>query len=129
VFRVLWLLVTLLFAASCSAGGNGNTIEMIPGRSFLPRSITIQKGQTVTWTVDADDAHTVTAYEDEIPEGADYFASGRFSSEEAARDNLGDSLLNEGDTYSVTFETPGTYEYFCIPHESDGMTGTIVVEP
>jgi plastocyanin len=26
-----------------------------------------------------------------------------------------------------TFDVPGTYQYFCIPHEMAGMTGTVVV--
>jgi plastocyanin len=30
-------------------------------------------------------------------------------------------------TYSHTFETTGTYEYYCQPHRSQGMVGTIVV--
>jgi plastocyanin len=37
-------------------------------------------------------------------------------------------LIQSGDTFDVTFEQPGTYEYYCIPHESAGMKGTIVVE-
>ena len=123
------VVIALAFAVSCSSDGDANTVTVIPGRSFQPRSITIKAGERVTWEVEADDAHSVTAYSDDIPEGADYFASGGFDSEQEARDNLADSLLNEGDTYAVSFDTPGTYEYFCIPHESDGMTGTVVVEP
>jgi plastocyanin len=39
--------------------------------------------------------------------------------------NSGD--INPGQTFTHTFDTPGTYKYFCIPHEVAGMTGTIVV--
>ena len=29
----------------------------------------------------------------------------------------------------VTFEAdPGTYEFICVPHEQEGMSGTLVVE-
>jgi plastocyanin len=69
----------------------------------------------------------VTAFEESLPEGGDYFASGGFSSEEEARDEIGDGLMKEGDTFEVTFEVPGTYRYVCLPHESEGMTGTVVV--
>lgn len=101
---------------------------MVPGRRFDPVTITVRVGTTVEWVSRTDDAHSVTAYEDSLPNGAEYFASGGFSNEEGARENVADGLLEEGDRFEVTFETPGTYEYFCIPHESDGMTGTVVVE-
>ena len=32
-----------------------------------------------------------------------------------------------GATSSFTFEEPGTYDYYCIPHESQGMVGTVTV--
>ena len=101
---------------------------MPDGQRFDPATITIEAGETVTWTNESDEAHTVTAYGDEIPEGASYFASGGASSEEAARDSLSESLIEAGDTFEVTLDEPGTYEYYCIPHESSGMKGTITVE-
>ena len=30
-------------------------------------------------------------------------------------------------TFSFTFEEPGTYDYFCIPHEKMGMVGSVTV--
>ena len=33
-----------------------------------------------------------------------------------------------GGTYEYTFDTEGTFDYFCIPHESAGMTGTVSVK-
>jgi plastocyanin len=113
---------------ACSNEVAPGTVEIIGGRRFEPRAITVQAGDTVTWVNVTDETHTVTAYEDKIPEGADYFASGGSDSQEAASSDLTAGLLKEGDEYEVTFEEPGTYEYFCIPHEADGMTGTVVVE-
>ena len=121
--------VLVLFAA-CSQGKPAKgTVELSSGRRFNPSEITIKVGESVTWVSKSDDSHTVTAYEDSIPDGAEYFASGDASSEEAARDDVAAGLLGPGDSYKFTFTTPGTYEYFCIPHESDGMKGTIVVQP
>ncbi|MDY6780150.1 MAG: halocyanin domain-containing protein [Halobacteria archaeon] len=34
----------------------------------------------------------------------------------------------KGATYSHTFDTAGTYKYFCTPHRSLGMKGVVVVE-
>ena len=62
------------------------------------------------------------------PDGTAYFASGGFDSEEDARANLSDGLIDPDETFEVTFDEPGTYDYFCIPHEGSGMKGTIIVE-
>jgi plastocyanin len=35
--------------------------------------------------------------------------------------------LAQGQERSHTFDSPGTYEYHCIPHQAIGMRGTIVV--
>jgi plastocyanin len=95
---------------------------------FEPKEITVAPGETITFSNTSSNVHTVTAVEDSLPEGAKYFASGGFSSEEEARDNISEGLLRAGDQYEVTLDKPGTYQYFCIPHESSGMAGTIVVE-
>lgn len=117
-----------LAAASCS-DGDATTVRMVPGRRFQPESLTITVGETVTWKSASDDAHTVTAIEDALPEGAEYFASGGFSSEQAANDDLAEGLLSQDESFEHAFEVPGTYRYYCIPHRSDGMTGTVIVEP
>jgi plastocyanin len=119
------LLVLGLATGACSDGGNA--VSMV-GRAFQPASITVPAGTSLTFTNESDEAHTVTALQDGIPEGADYFASGGFSTESEARQNLADGLIHEGDSFEVTLRRPGEYEYFCIPHESQGMEGTITVE-
>jgi plastocyanin len=101
---------------------------MVQVQRFDPANITIKAGGTVTWVNESDEAHTVTAYGNEIPEDATYFASGDASNETEARDSLSEGLLESGDTFQVTLDRPGTYEYYCIPHETSGMKGTIVVE-
>jgi plastocyanin len=88
----------------------------------------VSAGEAVTWTNDSADAHTVTAEENSLPDGADYFASGDAPSQQAAEDEVAGGLLTEGETFSVTFDTPGTYRYYCIPHRSEGMTGTVIVK-
>lgn len=109
-------------------GGEGNTVEMTDGLRFEPSDRTVSTGTTVTWENAGSVDHTVTAYGAALPSGAAYFASGGFDGEQAARDGFPASgLLGEGETYEHTFETAGTFEYFCIPHESS-MTGTITVE-
>ncbi|WP_310908801.1 plastocyanin/azurin family copper-binding protein [Natrinema sp. 1APR25-10V2] len=95
---------------------------------FDPEMTTIETGQTVTWVNSSDVDHTITAYEAEIPDGATYFASGGFESERAARERLSEGLVPPDSEYEHTFETAGTYEYYCVPHESSEMVGTVRVE-
>lgn len=100
--------------------------------AFTPADYETRVGDTVTWRNTNSRAHTVTAYEAAIPDDAVYFASGGFDTEQAARDafwaNFGGAIPgNSGATYEHTFDTPGTYEYFCVPHEQGGMVGTITV--
>lgn len=101
---------------------------MTSGLTFEPDQLTVSVGETATWTNDSSQSHTVTAYEDELPEGAEFFSSGGANSEDEARDDLESALINEGESFEMTFDEPGTYTYFCIPHESQGMVATIVVE-
>jgi len=130
MLRTLGLAAALPSAATlagCSASGNAPVVTM-QNFAFQPRRLTVAPGTTVEWTNDSDDPHTVTAYEDEIPETAAYFASGDFDTESAARNDVGGGLVGAGDSFTHTFEVPGTYRYYCIPHESSGMAGEIVVE-
>jgi plastocyanin len=119
------LLFGLVVLAACSGDSSG--IQM-RAQAFDPTSFNAQAGSTITFTNDSDQAHTVTALEEELPEGAEYFASGDFSSESDARDDVGGGLIEPGESFEVTLSEPGTYRYVCLPHESQGMTGTIIVE-
>lgn len=89
--------------------------------SFDEPEVTIEVGQTVLWRNTSDAQHTVTADPGaaveadhvELPEGAEPFNSG---------------MLEPGEEWSHTFDTPGRYRYFCIPHEVTGMVAEIIVE-
>lgn len=106
---------------------------MTSGLVYDPETITVSVGDTVTWTNTGSVGHSVTAYEETIPDGAEYFASGGFDSESAARDAYtpGDTDSGDipgGESWEHTFDAAGTYDYFCIPHETSGMKGTVKVE-
>lgn len=99
---------------------------MVPGRAFSPSTIRVEAGETVTFANESPEAHTVTAYQSGIAGDAEYFASGGASSEGQARADVAAGLLAEGDTFTVTFDASGRYEYFCIPHEDQGMRGVVI---
>ena len=94
-------------------------------------ALEVTAGTTVTWRNTSQRAHTVTAYEDQIPADADYFASGGFEDEAAAREGYSNlrGRVDSGAEYEHTFEVPGDYTYFCIPHEAAGMASVVRVNP
>lgn len=90
---------------------------------FDPVGIRIQPGDTVRW-IQVNGYHSVTAYhpanadhELRIPENAKPWDSGMLLGESPAKDS----------TFEHTFQIPGVYDYFCLPHELAGMVGRIVV--
>ena len=102
----LSLVALLVFAPSAWAQGQEVTVRM-EDNFFDPANITVEPGTTVTWVHSGNNPHTTTSY-----------------------DGLWDSGMIEGGsggTFSFTFEEPGTYDYFCIPHESLGMIGSVTV--
>jgi plastocyanin len=123
-----------------SLEGGPNVVDGVPDDAdhvvdmqavaYAPEELTIQQGETVAWVHAGGEPHSVTAYEQNIPEDAAYWASGGFDSEEAARQGWeeGTGAIQEGQSYVRTFETPGEHEYVCIPHEAAGMVGTVIVE-
>lgn len=113
--------------AGCVGGPKDpKQVDMV-GLRFEPRRVSVDIGRTVEWVNESGVGHTVTAYENLLPDGAAYFASGGFESERAAQQNMQDGLIGADGTYSHTFETAGEHPYYCIPHEGSGMTGVVSV--
>ena len=113
--------------------GSSEPVEYDVGmgaKVFRPETLRVEPGTTVTWLNTNKQGHSVTAYEAGLPDDADYFASGGFEDEERARESWGNSsggTLFEGQSFEHTFDIVGEYPYFCIPHETGGMVGTVVV--
>jgi LPXTG-motif cell wall-anchored protein len=71
--------------------------------AFSPKSVTIDVGDTVTWTNEDSVKHSATAEDGSFDTG----------------------LLGNGRSGSNTFDEAGAFQYFCKPHPS--MKGTITV--
>ncbi|PSP48951.1 halocyanin [Halobacteriales archaeon QH_7_69_31] len=82
---------------------------------FEPDEFTISAGATVTWEWDSD-GHNVRP--SSTPGGSDW--SGTPGGDGTTYD--------EGYVHEHTFTTTGTYEYYCAPHRSAGMTGSFTVD-
>ena len=83
--------------------------------AFRPESLDAKTGTTVTWTQQDAGAHTVSSGTVEQG-GADVTTTpdGRFES----------GQLATGATFTFTFDSPGTYPYFCQIHPAT-MRGEI----
>jgi plastocyanin len=115
-------------ATAAAQNGETHTVDMTDQLVFDPETIQIAPGDTVVWENVGTIGHSVTAYEDEIPADAAYFASGDFETESAARNGYPSQGDIGGDgSYEHTFEVEGSYGYFCIPHEGVGMVGEVIV--
>ncbi len=95
---------------------------------FVPEELVVSTGETVVWKNTSGADHTVTGQG--VPEG-EYFASGGFDDYDEAFEGWYDDrggAITTRETYEHTFETPGEYDYVCIPHIDAGMVGVVVVE-
>lgn len=95
--------------ASDGRGGGDGPVEpgevRIEGFAFGPEAVTVSAGATVTWTNFDSTDHTVTQNGDALLDSPD---------------------IATDDGYEVTFEEPGTYEYFCKFHPA--MRASVTVE-
>ncbi len=74
-----------------------------PENAFAPLDLTVAVGTTVRWINEDTQVHTVT--------------SGTSDGVAGSSDDLfGSQFLNPGDSFTHTFDSAGTYDYFCVPH-------------
>ena len=84
-------------------------VDAVSKSVYIPAMLNIQVGDTVIWTNIDSEVHTVSSA-NVTSDGGVYFHE----------------TLLPGETYSVTFDTPGTYFYSCMI-KFHGMTGIIRV--
>ena len=111
LIRGWWLLLILAgiavgpsmaYAADIQMGANGNLI-------FEPNEVTISTGESVTFTNGDLPPHNMVF--NEHPELSHP-----------------DLAFTAGETFTVTLDNPGEYEFQCEPHAGAGMKGVIHVE-
>jgi plastocyanin len=92
-------------ATGPAAPGSGSDVR-IDNFAFVPASLSVPTGTTVTWTNEDAIQHTVSS------DDGTTFDSGAFS---------------QGKTFEFTAGPPGTYTYFCRIHPF--MKATLTVSP
>jgi plastocyanin len=78
----------------------------IPGRNFVPDSLTVTKGTTVNWTSRDGEVHTVTS----------------------DNTSLFNGTVDPFGWFAYTFNQTGDFEYYCTIHGQMGMRGVIHVK-
>jgi LPXTG-motif cell wall-anchored protein len=89
----------------------------IVDNAFGPKVVTIKVGESVTWSSSGANPHTVTA------------DGGAFDSSPSCPTPL-TACLHNGDSYTHTFSSIGTFPYHCKIHGASGgigMAGVVVV--
>jgi plastocyanin len=92
----------------------GTEVSIVQGASgktddaYEPNPAQVEAGGTVTWINNDSTPHTATSGQGAEPDGT--FDSG---------------ILQQGESFSSTFETAGEYPYFCTLHPN--MVGTVSV--
>jgi plastocyanin len=102
-----------------TSSGDKMTIEIVD-TAFQPGEATVKVGTKVTWKQTGDQPHSATSV-DEIFD----------SSPDCSPLNSDEGCFGSGDSYSYTFDEPGTYDYYCRIHGTTtgrGMIGTVTVE-
>jgi plastocyanin len=109
-FRLLMAPVVLVLSLSMAAPASAaeRFVDVTADFSFLPKSLQVDPGDTVTWTFSAA-GHTTTA-----------------DRGQAESWNSGPETNPAGTRFSHTFDAPGRFGYICIPHGTF-MTGVVQV--
>jgi plastocyanin len=105
----IFLSIVLLGSFVGTSAAKTVTVNMV-NFSFVPQTANIDVGDTVTWVNTTAMLHNSVSGQNCTPDG---LWSG--------------ALLGQGQSFSETFNNPGTFNYYCAPHCGLGMTGIVVV--
>ena len=98
-------------------GATTHIVEMTGDYEFVPSSLTIKRGDSVEWV---------------LIKGNHEVASGTVIETEDGREGVPDGLWDSGKmasgSFTYTFNSIGTFPYYCDSHVDVGMIGTITVQ-
>jgi plastocyanin len=100
---VLLFGAALLFGASGATALQGRDVHTV-GQAYQPDELIVAPGTAVNFYNDDTDIHTITAKDGSFDSG----------------------LMFQGGNWAHVFDSPGTYEYYCLPHP--WMLGKVTVQ-
>jgi plastocyanin len=87
---------------------------------FVPSSLTIKQGDSVKWVLIEKDHEVASGTVIEGPDGREGVPDGLWDSDTLTR--------GKEESFTYTFNSIGTFPYYCDSHVDQGMIGTITVE-
>ncbi len=127
MIKLAFAIIVLMGLVGCSKdsstpmstpkGTTTRKIVQVKNNFFSPKDLTVAVGDTVVWFNAGSGGHTSTS-------GTSCTSDGLWNS----------GSLSSGDSFEVVFDpnhvnVTGTIHYFCIPHCTVGMVGTVTVNP
>ena len=103
-----------------SANPEVDITKLGPRQWYLPRQITVHTNDTITWTNNDTEAHTVTSG---ISAGIESLMNNKRGTPNGIFDS---GSFKPGQTWTHTFANPGTFTYFCTIHP--WMEGVVMVQ-
>ncbi|HET6517008.1 MAG TPA: PEFG-CTERM sorting domain-containing protein [Nitrosopumilaceae archaeon] len=126
-FFVLFAIVVGLSAPTAFADHPNADVSIalgsgVPGceetdECYIPATVTVSVGGEVTWSNDDTAPHTVTA--GNLKENPDTVGT-------SLPNGFDSGMIMSEETFEHTFDTEGTFDYFCMVHP--WMVGTVIVE-
>jgi plastocyanin len=114
VFLMIFPLTTPSFGATT------HIVEMTGNYEFVPSSLTIKQGDSVKWVLIEKDHEVASGTVIEGPDGREGVPDGLWDSDTLTR--------GKEESFTYTFNSIGTFPYYCDSHVDQGMIGTITVE-
>jgi plastocyanin len=99
---------TVVFALATVGAGPIVDVLVLDNLTFSQASLQVAVGTTVRWVNQGSMLHTIT------PDGHSEWTEA--------------TLASTGAVFTHTFTEPGTFPYYCAPHQSAGMTGVVTVQ-
>ena len=101
-----------------SSEATTHIVKMTGDYEFVPSSLTIKQGDSVKWVVTSKKPHEVAS--GTVIEGEDGM--------EGVPDGLWETGKMASGSFTYTFNSTGTFPYYCDAHLDQGMIGSITVE-
>ena len=102
------IFILFLFLTSCTNTSFNQLTSNVDVKVEANLNATIKVGEKITFKITSEtEFHTFTIDELDLYETAD---------------------AGESYEFTITFETAGTYRLYCVPHETLGMIGEVIVQ-
>jgi plastocyanin len=129
LFLAALVLVPHLLSAQWNATIGAQSADLArQGLAFLPSEIWIHAGESITWSMAANEPHTVTFLASGQSRPPSTVGCPGFSSGSSTFDGTTcatSALLSKGDKFTIAFPIAGNFKLVCLLHPN--MTGTIHV--